>query len=190
MILLFIVLAFMVVLSWFVPVSTVTFSDTGGRNIHPGMARNRMKNAVLLAQKFIACLPENETPSSTENYEERKERIKDTARFLNRQYGEGTFEVSIDDYYLNMKRKLDQHPEILETTQEAMRRAGLVPKLLSIRGGTDGVTISYKGFPCPNLFSGGHNGFSVYEYISVQSMKKAVEVIINIIELVADNYAR
>ncbi|HBA64488.1 MAG TPA: hypothetical protein DCZ20_11585 [Lachnospiraceae bacterium] len=69
LILLFIVLAFMVVLSWFVPVSTVTFSDTGGRNIHPGMARNRMKNAVLLAQKFIACLPENETPSSTENYE-------------------------------------------------------------------------------------------------------------------------
>lgn len=191
-----------------------------GRNMHPGMARNKMKNAVLLAQKFIACLPESETPASTEKYEgyynitdilgsieqcimtchirdfryeqyeKRKELLQRTAAFLNQYYGEQTFEVTIEDYYLNMKQKLDRHPEILKTAKRAMELAGLEPKLLPIRGGTDGVTISYKSFPCPNLFSGGHNGFSVYEYISVQAMQKAVAVIVNIIQLVAEDYGR
>lgn len=191
-----------------------------GRNMHPGMARNKMKNAVLLAQKFIGCLPESETPASTEKYEgyynvtdilgsvdqcvmtchirdfqfeqyeKRKKLIFETAQFLNKYYGEATFEVTIEDYYMNMKQKLNQHPEILKTAERAMELAGLQPKLLPIRGGTDGVTISQKGFPCPNLFSGGHNGFSVYEYISVQAMQKAVRVILNIIRLVAEGYGK
>lgn len=189
-------------------------------NMHPGVARNKMKNAVLLAQKFIACLPESETPASTEKYEgyynitdilgsidqcimtcyirdfqyeqyeKQKELLQRTADFLNQYYGEQTFEVTIEDYYLNMKQKLDRHPEILKTAKRAMELAGLEPKLLPIRGGTDGVTISYKSFPCPNLFSGSHNGFSIYEYISVQAMQKAVNVIVNIIQLVAEDYGR
>lgn len=187
-----------------------------GRNIHPGQARSKMKNAVLLAQKFIACLPENEMPASTENYEgyynvtdilgsidqcvmtchirdfdlgsyqKRKQRILDTAQFLGDFYGADTFEVQVEDYYWNMKPQLDRHPQILQIAQTAMEQAGLTPQLLPVRGGTDGVTISQKGFPCPNLFSGGHNGFSIYEYISVQAMEKAVEVILNIIRLTAE----
>lgn len=191
-----------------------------GRSIHPGMARNKMKNAVLLAQKFISCLPESEAPSSTldyegyynvtdilgsvdqcvmtchirdfskEGYEARKKRIQETAVFLNGCYGEDTFEVSVEDYYLNMKPKIDCYPEIKEIAEKAISMTGLSPKFLPVRGGTDGVTISYKGFPCPNLFSGGRNGFSVYEFISVQTMEKAVEAVVNIIRLTAEDYAK
>ncbi|MCB7302796.1 peptidase T [Bariatricus massiliensis] len=187
-----------------------------GSNIHPGAARNKMKNAVLLAQKFISCIPENETPESTENYEGyyhisdirggiekcimtynirdfnpenysfRKERIKKTAEFLNEYYGKGTFEVQVEDYYLNMKQKVDAYPELMENAEKAIRLAGIEPKCIPVRGGTDGVTISFMGMPCPNIFSGEQNGQSVYEFISVQTMEKATQVIVNLIRIFAE----
>ena len=187
-----------------------------GHGIHPGVARNTMKNAVLLAHKFISCFPESEMPENTDSYEgyyhvsdirgdvsqcimtyhirdfsaaryeERKKLLAKTASYLNLHYGAGTFEVQIDDYYLNMKRKIDDHPEILETAKRAVTMAGITPKLVPVRGGTDGAVISFDGFPCPNIFSGEQNGFSVFEYISAQTMEKAVEVIINIIRLCKD----
>lgn len=190
--------------------STVTIH---GHGIHPGAARNTMKNAVLLAHKFISCFPESEMPEntdsyrgyfhisdirgdvsqcimtchirdfSTKRYEERKKLLSETAAYLNLHYGEGTFEVQTEDYYLNMKQKIDEHPEILETAKQAVSMAGIKPKLVPVRGGTDGAVISFDGFPCPNIFSGEQNGFSVFEYISAQTMEKAVEVIVNIIRL-------
>lgn len=192
--------------------ATITVSGYG---IHPGAARNTMKNAIFLAHKFIACFPERDFPENTDQKEgyfyisdirgsveqcimtcnirdfdaahftERKELICETAAYLNRHYGKDTFSVRVDDYYLNMKPKLDAHPEILEIAQKAMRLAGVSPKLVPVRGGTDGAVISFKGFPCPNIFSGEQNGFSFFEYISVQTMEKAVETVLNIIRLSA-----
>lgn len=196
-------------------ISTITVNGSG---IHPGAARNKMKNAVLLAHKFMACLPEGETPAGTENYEgyyhisdirgsveqcimtchirefgeekyeERKKRLLNTAAFLNEYYGEGTFEVQTKDYYLNMKEVVEKHPLLLRTATEAMLRAGVKPKLVPVRGGTDGVTISFMGLPCPNIFSGEHNSFSIYEFISIQTMEKAAAVIVNIIKLLAEHH--
>lgn len=182
-----------------------------GQSTHPGHARLRMQNAILLADEFLNLLPKHEIPSQTEGYEGyyhisdiiggveqccmtfsirdfkrtgyeyRKKRFEEAAAYLNHYYGEGTCEVEIEDYYLNMKQKVDEYPEILEVAREAMRRAGVVPVEKPIRGGTDGVAISFMGIPCPNIFSGCHNGQSVKEFISAQTMEKAVEVILNII---------
>ena len=144
-----------------------------GANIHPGHAKKRMKNSILLATEFIRLLPENETPTMTEGYEGyyhisdiaggvdqccmtcnirdfaregyeyRKNRVKETVDFLNNYYGENTFQADIEDYYFNMKEKVDECPEIIEVAKEAMHRAGVTPVAKPIRGGTDGVTISY-----------------------------------------------
>lgn len=187
-----------------------------GHGIHPGVAKKTMKNAILLAHKFISCFPESEVPENTDRnegyyhvsdirgsvdqcimtynirdfdekrYEARKKKMYETAEFLNGHYGKGTFEVKVEDYYLNMRTCLDRHPEILETAKNAMRCAGIVPKQIPVRGGTDGSVISFKGFPCPNIFSGEQNGFSVFEYVSVQTMEKAVETIVNIILLTGE----
>lgn len=190
--------------------ATVTVN---GSNIHPGHAKKRMVNAVLLANEFLNQLPPGETPALTTGYEGyyhvtdiiggvdqchmtisvrdferagyeyRKRRLMETAEYLNGYYGKDTFKVEVEDYYLNMRQKVDEYPEIMEAAREAMRRADIEPVEKPIRGGTDGVTISFMGLPCPNIFSGCHNGQSVKEFISAQTMEKAVEVILNIIQI-------
>lgn len=184
-----------------------------GSSTHPGHARKRMKNAILLANEFLNLLPKHEIPEQTEGhegyyhildmiggveqcrmtfsirdfeekgYEYRKKRLTEAADYLNSYYGKDTFKVEIEDYYLNMKRKVDEYPEILDVAREAMLRAGIEPVEKPIRGGTDGVAISFMGLPCPNIFSGCHNGQSVKEFISAQTMEKSVEVILNIIKI-------
>ena len=188
-----------------------------GSSMHPGSAKNRMKNAILLAAEFMDALPANETPSFTSDYEgyyhvsdirggvdqcimtynirdfdmdgfeERKHRMRKIVDYLNDCYGKDTFSLEIEDYYLNMKQKVELHPEIHEIVRKAMEAAGVEQKIRPIRGGTDGVTISYMGLPCPNLFAGGYNSQSIYEYISTQTMEKAVQVIVNVILFFAEH---
>ena len=187
-----------------------------GSNMHPGHAKSTMKNAVMMANEFINLLPKNEAPAMTEgyegyyhisdligsieschmtcnirdfdrdNYEYRKTRLIEMAEFLNGYYGPGSFKVDVDDYYFNMREKVEEHPEIIEVAREAMRRAGIETQEKPIRGGTDGVSISFMGIPCPNVFSGCQSGQSVKEFISVQTMEKSVEVIVNIIRIFAE----
>lgn len=187
-----------------------------GNNIHPGHAKATMKNAVMMANEFINMLPKNEFPSMTdgyegyyhisdiigsidnchmicnirdfekEGYEYRKKRLYKIADFLNGYYGKNSIEIEIEDYYFNMREKVDEYPEIIEVAREAMNSAGVEPREKPIRGGTDGVAISFMGIPCPNIFSGCQNGQSVKEFISIQTMEKAVEVIINIIKIFAE----
>lgn len=193
--------------------ATVTVNGNG---IHPGHAKYKMKNAVMMAVEFIGLLPKHETPAATEGYEGyyhvsdilggtdtctmtcsirdfdregyeyRKNHVCEIAEFLNGYYGKESFKVEMEDYYLNMREKIAEFPEILDAAREAMKRAEIRPVEKPIRGGTDGVTISYMGIPCPNIFSGCHNGENVREFISVQTMEKAVEVIINIIQIFAE----
>lgn len=187
-----------------------------GSNMHPGHAKATMKNAVMIANHFINLLPQNETPYTTEGYEGyyhisdivgsidtcrmtcsirdfekdayeyRKKRLFEMAEFMNSYYGQGAIRVDVEDYYFNMKEKVDMFPEIIEVAREAMRCAAVETQEKPIRGGTDGVTISFLGIPCPNIFSGCQNGQSVKEFISVQTMEKAVEVIVNIIRIFAE----
>lgn len=186
-----------------------------GSGMHPGHAKATMKNAVMMANRFISLLPQNEMPDTTEGYEGyyhisdmigsaescrmtcavrdfdkegyeyRKKRLKEMAAFLNGYYGADSFKVDVEDYYFNMKEKVDEYPEIIEVARKAIVKAGLEVQEKPIRGGTDGVTISFLGIPCPNIFSGCHNGQSVKEFISEQTMEKAVKVIINIIKIFA-----
>lgn len=186
-----------------------------GIGTHPGHAKQKMKNAVLIASEFIQELPADETPSATEayegyfhvsdilggvdqcrmtcnirdfekgGYERRKEFLDRIADKMNEIYGKDTVKVEMEDYYLNMKQKIDICPEMIEAAKEAMHMAGVEPVIKPIRGGTDGVTISFLGIPCPNIFSGCHNGQSIKEFISVQTMEKSVEVILNIIRIFA-----
>ncbi|MBO4277415.1 MAG: peptidase T [Clostridia bacterium] len=183
-----------------------------GLNIHPGDAKNKMKNAALLATEFASLLPPAETPAHTEgyegfyhlcsvsgdeteaklkyivrdhdkaNFEKRKEFLQKTAEYLNGVYGEGTFEVSLRDSYYNMKEKILPHMFIVENAREAMRRCGVTPRDKAIRGGTDGARLSYEGLPCPNLSTGGANYHSVHEYVSVSAMETMVRVIVELMQ--------
>lgn len=187
-----------------------------GSNMHPGYAKATMKNAIMMANEFINLLPKNEAPFTTEGYEGyyhisdivgtidtchmtcsvrdfdtegyeyRKKRLVEIAEFLNGYYGDDSFSVDVEDYYFNMREKVDEFPEIIEAAREAMRCAGIEVQEKPIRGGTDGVTISFMGIPCPNIFSGCQNERSVKEFISIQTMEKAVEVIVNIIKIFAE----
>ena len=181
-----------------------------GINIHPGSAKNKMKNAILLANEFMNLLPPAETPAHTEGYEgfyhvcdfvgnetktevtliirdhdrdkfeEKKEFLKDTIHFLNLKHGEKTFSLLMKDSYYNMKEKILPHMHIVDAAQNAMKRVGVNPKIVAIRGGTDGARLSFLGLPCPNLSTGGENFHSVHEFISVQSMEKMVEVLVEL----------
>lgn len=183
-----------------------------GLNIHPGSAKNRMKNAALLACKFVNMLPAAETPAHTEgyegfyhvcelkgdesrasvklivrdhdraNFERRKAFLQSTVDYLNGVFGEGTFVLAVKDSYYNMKEKILPHMHIIEEAENAFRRAGVTPRSVAIRGGTDGARLSYMGLPCPNLSTGGANFHSIHEYVSVSAMEKMVEVIIEIIK--------
>ena len=181
-----------------------------GVNIHPGTAKNKMKNSILIAMEFHSMLPVYETPENTEGYEgfsllnemsgnvektlleyiirdhdidkfnAKKERFKKIADYLNDKYGQGTVELKLEDSYFNMKEKILPHMHIIENAVEAMKNIGIEPKVVPIRGGTDGARLSYMGLPCPNLCTGGHNFHGKYEYIPVQSMEKVVELLIEI----------
>lgn len=184
-----------------------------GKNIHPGASKNKMKNALLMAMEVNAMLPVSDRPVHTEGYEgfyhltelqgvpeqatlkyiirdhskekfaARKERIQQVATYLNGVYGAGSFSLDIIDSYYNMEEQIKPVMHIVETARQAMRELGIEPVTMPVRGGTDGARLSYMGLPCPNLFTGGHNAHGTFEYVPVQSMEKAVEVILKIIEL-------
>ncbi|MBQ3230676.1 MAG: peptidase T, partial [Clostridia bacterium] len=183
-----------------------------GLNIHPGSAKNKMKNASLLAAKFINMLPEAETPAHTEGYEgfyhlcgfqgdessamlvyiirdhdkakfEAKKRfIADTVAYLNGIYGENTFEAEIKDSYYNMREKIIPHMHVIDNAVNAMIECGVEPIIVPIRGGTDGARLSFEGLPCPNLSTGGANFHGIHEFIPVRSMEKMVEVIVKLMQ--------
>jgi len=183
-----------------------------GRNVHPGYAKNKMVNSVLIANEFISMMPEDETPQATEGYEgfyhlnnmegnveksvlnyiirdfdmdsfeNRKKFVKDAAEKLNKKYG-NRVTIEIRDQYRNMKEKIEPVKYIVDNAIKAMEAAGVKPLVRPIRGGTDGAQLSFKGLPTPNIFAGGLNFHGKYEYIPVSSMEKAVEVILKLVEL-------
>jgi len=184
-----------------------------GRNVHPGSAKNKMINSMLLAMELNAMLPHFETPEHTEGYEgffhlekitgkvestsmqyiirdfdkegllRRKERMGKIAEYLNDKYGKGTVVLKLADQYFNMREKVEPAIQVVENLKEAMKSAGVAPIVRPIRGGTDGARLSFMGLPTPNIFTGGHNFHGRYEYISINSMNKAVEVIIKLVEI-------
>jgi len=186
-----------------------------GKIVHPGYAKGKMINSMYIAQEFINSLPRMETPEHTEGYEgffhlcsikgeveetvleyiirdhnrrhfeARKEVIQKLANELNSQYGREVIEISIKDQYYNMKEKVEPVMHIVDIAEEAMKQLGIKPLIKAIRGGTDGSQLSYMGLPCPNIFAGGHNFHGRYEYVPVESMIKATEVICKISELTA-----
>ena len=183
-----------------------------GVNIHPGSAKNKMKNAALLACEFVNRLPPAETPAHTEGYEgfyhltdlsgcemnaevrliirdhdrekfeSRKAFVENLCAYLNTVYGAGTFTPEIKDSYYNMKEKILPHYHLIEAAEEAMRKAGAEPVTVPIRGGTDGARLSYEGLPCPNLSTGGENFHGVHEFVSVPAMETMVKVLVNLTE--------
>ncbi|MBB6217106.1 tripeptide aminopeptidase [Anaerosolibacter carboniphilus] len=184
-----------------------------GRNVHPGSAKNKMKNATLIGMELASMLPANETPGYTEGYEgfyhlnsiegnventkmnyiirefdknrfeERKTVLKNIVDTLNEKYGSGTVVLEMKDQYYNMKEKIDEAKHVVEIAHKAMEEVGIKPIIVPIRGGTDGARLSYMGLPTPNIFTGGHNYHGRYEYIPTYAMEKAVEVIVKIAEL-------
>jgi tripeptide aminopeptidase len=183
-----------------------------GLNVHPGHAKNKMINAGLVALQFATMLPPHERPEHTEGYEgffhltginatvetatlsyivrdhnrilfeQRLKLLQNIANHLNSAYPEETVRLEIRQQYRNMREKIEPQMHIVEQAQEAMREAGVIPTILPIRGGTDGAQLSFKGLPCPNIFAGGLNFHGRYEFIPIQSMEKAVNVIVKIIE--------
>jgi tripeptide aminopeptidase len=188
-----------------------------GKSVHPGYAKGKMINSLLIANDFINALPEGETPQETKGYEgffhvnhlsgsieetvleliirdhskpkfeKRKKLIEKITKKINKkfakQFGEDIVVTEITDQYYNMKEKVVPVKYIVDIAEKAMKQVNIKPIIKPIRGGTDGCQLSYKGLPCPNIFAGGHNFHGKYEYVPVQSMQKAVEVIVKIAEL-------
>ncbi len=191
--------------------ATITFR---GRNVHPGSAKNKMINAILVANEFVNLLPASETPAHTEGYEgffhivgisgtveeaqlnyiirdhdrarfeARKAEMERLVRFINDRYPDCAT-LKMNDQYYNMREKIEPIIDIIHTAEQAMRDSGVEPKVQPIRGGTDGAQLSFKGLPCPNIFAGGLNFHGRYEFVPIPSMQKASEVIVNICRLVA-----
>ena len=186
-----------------------------GRNVHPGYAKNKMINSIRVANRFCAMLPAHETPEHTEGYEgfyhlisfngdveqttvayiirdhdrarfeSRKKKIERFVSEINAEYGEGTATLELRDQYYNMREKIEPLMHIIDTAFAAMEAVGVKPNVKPIRGGTDGAQLSFKGLPCPNIFSGGLNFHGRYEFAPIQNMEKAMNVIVKIAELVA-----
>ena len=186
-----------------------------GVSVHPGYAKGKMVNANNLAAEFARLLPEDETPEATEGYqgfyhllgiqsnvegaklsyiirdhdreqfEDRKRMMLSCVEQMNEKYGEGTVTAEIKDQYYNMKEKIDPQMHVIDLVLHAMQDCGVAPKVKPIRGGTDGAQLSFKGLPCPNIFAGGVNFHGPYEFVSIQSMEKAMQVIVKICELTA-----
>jgi len=182
-----------------------------GVNVHPGYGYNKMKNSLLIAQELMGLLPKDETPAKTQKYEgffhvtqvqgtveethlsyiirdhdraryeERKQLMQTVVKMINDRYGEGTVEMELRDQYFNMREKVEPVMHIVTLVEEAMKEVGVTPKVQPIRGGTDGARLSFEGLPCPNIFAGGENFHSRFEYLPVQSMEKAMEVIVQIV---------
>ncbi len=187
-----------------------------GTNVHPGYAKNKMVNSMKIATKFMATVPANESPEYTDGYEgfyhltgiggdvekttvsyiirdhdrkkfeERKAHLQMLVDKINSEFGDNTATLEVKDQYYNMKEKVEPVKYIVDIASEAIRQAGVEPKVKPIRGGTDGAQLSFMGLPCPNIFAGGHNFHGKYEFVPIQSMEKATEVIKNIIKIVAN----
>ena len=187
-----------------------------GTNVHPGYAKNKMKNSMKIASKFISLLPQKEAPEYTDGYEGfyhltniqgdvekttlsyiirdhdhqkfegRKAKIKSIVDVINKEFGDGTAVLELKDQYYNMKEKIKPVMHVVDIAFEAIKQAGIEPKVKPIRGGTDGAQLSFKGLPCPNIFAGGHNFHGKYEFLPIRSMEKATEVVKNIVKIVAE----
>ena len=187
-----------------------------GCNVHPGYAKGKMRNAILIGQEFNAMLPVMARPEYTEGYEgffhlisfkgsveeadfayiirdhdrakfeARKEMAQKVADFINSKYGEGTVTLVLKDQYYNMREQVEPHYHIIDKAVKAMEMAGVKAKIQPIRGGTDGANLSFKGLPCPNIFAGGLNFHGKMEFLPLESMEKASEVVLNIIKLFAE----
>lgn len=183
-----------------------------GRSVHPGDAKHKMLNAILLLQEFQSMLPVGENPMYTEGYEgffhldsisgnveeavgdyiirdhdkvkfeQKKALFLQIGRFLNQKYGEGTVEIAMQDSYYNMREIMEQHMHLIDNAKAAMEELSITPIVQPIRGGTDGARLSFMGLPCPNLGTGGHNFHGRFEYACVQSMEKNVELLVRIAE--------
>ncbi|PZD79700.1 peptidase T [Mesonia sp. K7] len=186
-----------------------------GKIVHPGYAKDKMVNSMYIAQDFINSLPRLETPEHTEDrqgffhltkvdgkvdkthleyiirdhdkehFEARKQMMEDLAQEINSQHDKEVVQIEIKDQYYNMREKIEPVMHIVEIAEQAMKELGIKPLIKPIRGGTDGSQLSFKGLPCPNIFAGGHNFHGRYEYVPVESMIKATEVIVKIAELTA-----
>jgi tripeptide aminopeptidase len=184
-----------------------------GRSVHPGFAKGKMINATLVAHKIITMLPPTQRPEHTEKYEgfyhlmslngnvekaemqfiirdhdkqkfeEKKKLLKEIVQLLNMEFGRELVHLDMKDQYYNMREKIEPVMFVVEIAKEAMKKAGIQPKVQAIRGGTDGARLSYEGLPCPNIFAGGHNFHGPFEFVPIPSMMKAVEVILNIAEI-------
>lgn len=187
-----------------------------GRNVHPGFAKDKMINAIIIAMELNALLPVNQRPECTENYDGffhlvgingaveeasvqyiirdhnmekfigKKKMMEEAVAFINKKWGEACAKLEMKDQYYNMKEQVLPHYHIVETAVKAMEMAEIKPIIQPIRGGTDGARLSFMGLPCPNIFGGGHNFHGKLEYIPVESMEKAYQVILNIIKLYAE----
>lgn len=188
-----------------------------GLSVHTGYAKGRMVNASRLAIEFNQMLPQDEIPETTEGYEgfyhllgiesrceeaklsyiirdhnrekfeERKRIMENCVKAMNEKYGEGTVKIKMNDQYYNMKEKIDPNIHVIDLVVKAMQEAEVTPLVQPIRGGTDGAQLSFKGLPCPNIFAGGVNFHGPYEFVSIQVMEKAMQVVINISRLTAGN---
>lgn len=186
-----------------------------GRNVHPGYAKGKMVNAIRVANEFMSLVPADETPEATEGYEgfyhvvgvegevekatisyiirdhdrakfeARKEAMLAWAEEINAKHGAGTVVVELKDQYYNMRQQIEPVMHIIDIAFKAMEEVGVTPKVKAIRGGTDGAQLSFKGLPCPNVFAGGLNFHGRYEFVPIQSMEKAMQVVVKIAELTA-----
>ena len=182
-----------------------------GRNIHPGTAKGKMKNAGTMAMRFHSLLPEKEIPEETEGYEgfyhltsiqgeeesavltyilrdhdaaklnEKKQKMKEAAQAMDARYGAGTITLTLRDSYRNMGEIIKDHPHVIQRAEKAIRACGMNPETVPIRGGTDGARLSFRGLPCPNLGTGGENAHGIYEFLPVKALDQMVEVLIEIV---------
>ncbi len=187
-----------------------------GCSVHPGYAKGKMVNAARVATELVRMLPQDETPETTEGYEgfyhltdirgncesatvsliirdhnrrkfeARKERVEEIVAVINAKYGKAVAVLDLHDQYYNMREKIEPMMYIIETAQQAMKKAGVTPHIQPIRGGTDGAQLSFKGLPCPNIFAGGINFHGPYEFCPVQSLEKGMATVVNICRLVAE----
>ena len=186
-----------------------------GRNVHPGSAKHKMINSMRIASQFANMLPRHETPEHTEGYEgfyhltniegnvekttvsyiirdhdrarfeSRKKEFEHLVHKINAEFGENTATLEMKDQYYNMREKIEPVMHIIDLAFEAMKQSGVTPDVKPIRGGTDGARLSFEGLPCPNIFAGGHNFHGRFEYLPIQSMEKAMQVIVKIVENLA-----
>ena len=189
-----------------------------GVNVHPGSAYHKMRNSMYIANELASMLPPSETPEQTRGYEgffhltgmsgtveestlsyiirdhdrarfeSRKQAMQTIVTHINEKYGEGTAEIELRDQYYNMREKIEPVMHVIDLAKEAIEAAGVTPVIKPIRGGTDGARLSFEGLPCPNIFAGGENFHSRYEYLPVPSLEKAMEVILEIVKKVAERH--